>query len=170
VSYASQRFKNETALDKTMKYSVNEKIKAAAIVNIFETGSVSGEFGAVGILDDGAGISYGIGQFTHRSGALRAVVEKYLVKGGPIARPVFEKYLPALSSRRKKDLAALATSDEFISALKKAARTVEMHNAQAEVAFESYMRPAILECERLGFSTPLALAVLYDSLVHGRRG
>jgi len=71
-------------------------LKAMAVVNIFETGKPFGEFAAVAVLNDGAGISYGISQFTHRSGSLLAVVEKYLASGGMIGRSVIENALPLL--------------------------------------------------------------------------
>src|SRR5687768_4871313 len=52
--------------------------KAMAIVSIFETGKPRGNYATVAVLNDGAGISYGIKQFTHRSGSLLQVIEKYL--------------------------------------------------------------------------------------------
>jgi hypothetical protein len=59
---------------------------AATIVHIFETGRPFGDYAACVVLDDGAGISYGISQFTHRSGSLGAVVERYIKLGGSCRR------------------------------------------------------------------------------------
>ena len=71
-----------------------EKLKALAIVNVFESGKAFGDFSAVAVLNDGAGISYGFCQFTHRSGALAAVLEQYLKNGGQVARAAIENALP----------------------------------------------------------------------------
>ncbi len=60
--------------------------KAMAIVSIFETGKPHGNYAALVVLNDGAGISYGIKQFTHRSGSLLQVVEKYLATDATAGR------------------------------------------------------------------------------------
>ena len=60
--------------------------KAMAIVSIFETGKPRGNYAALAVLNDGAGISYGIKQFTHRSGSLLQVVEKYLATDATAGR------------------------------------------------------------------------------------
>ena len=67
---------------KHFSFSTLDLLKALAIVNVFETGKPFGEFTAVAVLNDGAGISYGISQFTHRSGSLAAVIERYPKPGG----------------------------------------------------------------------------------------
>lgn len=84
-----------------MSYSNRDRSKALAIVNIFETGKPFGEYGTVAAHDDGAGISYGIVQFTHRSGSLLAVVERYLASGGTVAKAVIESRLSLLKLRTK---------------------------------------------------------------------
>ncbi len=150
-----------------MNYKDEDKAKAAAIVNIFETGKAAGRFDAVAVLDDGAGISYGIAQFTHRSGALRNVLERYMEKGAPIALKAFEKYRPLWKLRSARAVAELASAADFQKALAHAADAAEMREAQAEVAFDAYMRPALGECEKRNYELPLSLAIVLDSLVHG---
>jgi hypothetical protein len=59
VLFARGNFRHETFL-----VLIESLLKALAIVNIFETGKPFGEFAAVAVLNDGAGISYGISQFT----------------------------------------------------------------------------------------------------------
>ena len=63
-------------------FTESEIAKAEAIVRIFETGRPLGDPAAVTVLNDGAGISYGVDQFTHRSGSLLQVAEAYLALGG----------------------------------------------------------------------------------------
>jgi chitosanase len=150
-----------------MKFKLIDRLKALAIVNIFETGRAFGSYAAVAVLNDGAGISYGISQFTHRSGALLDVIKRYLETGGTIARNVIERRLGLLRLRTANAIEALSVDDRFKNALRAAAATREMQDAQIEVTFERYMAPAERECERRGFTTPLALAVVYDSMIHG---
>jgi hypothetical protein len=42
-----------------------------------------------------------------------------------------------------------------------------MLRAQIEIAITRYLQPSIGECERVGLSHPLSLAVVYDSMTHG---
>ncbi len=140
---------------------------ASAIVRVFETGSPLGDYSAVAILNDGAGVSYGASQFTHRSGSLVEVVERYLANGGAVGRGVFSAAIPALHRRTNSAITSLATDRKFKKALASAGITREMRDAQDAVAFERYMVPAIRACIGSGFRLPLSLAVIYDSMTHG---
>lgn len=148
-------------------FTTEDKLTAASIVRIFETGKPLGDYAAVAVLDDGAGISYGISQFTHRSGSLADVVEKYFANRGIVGRMVLTDRLPMIKDSSKSSVAQLSIDTQLKAALKAAAATTEMRSAQQEVATERYMRPALSECERLGFTLPLSLAVVYDSIMHG---
>jgi chitosanase len=150
-----------------MSYKDEDKTKAAAIVNIFETGKAAGRFDAVAVLNDGAGISYGIAQFTHRSGSLGAVLDRYLQMGAPIEGETLRKYRPQWTSRTAKAIGELSKAADLKTALARAAAAAEMRAAQAEVAFKAYMQPALRECEKRGFTLPLSLAVVLDSFIHG---
>jgi chitosanase len=148
-------------------FSVVEKLKALAIVSVFETGSAFGDLSAIAILSDGAGISYGFSQFTHRSGALAEVIETYLEFGGEVGRVRIEAALTTAKDHSTAAIRKLVSDRRFQSALRSAGKTDEMRRAQFEVAMKRYLQPAIDECERLGLSHPLSLAVVYDSLTHG---
>jgi hypothetical protein len=150
-----------------MKRGADDLLKALAIVNIFETGKPFGEFAACVVLNDGAGISYGICQFTHRSGSLLAVVEKYLDSGGSVGRAVIEKALPQLSQSEPVVIRSVAANEQLKKALRAAAVTREMREAQLHVAFTRYLQPAIDACNGSGFVLPLSLAVVFDSITHG---
>jgi chitosanase len=140
---------------------------AAAIVRVFETGSAVGDFTEVAVLNDGAGVSYGVSQFTHRSGSLLAVVEEYLANGGVVGACVLEASVPVLRDRSPRAVAALSRDTLFKKALAAAGLTREMRSAQHRIAFDMYMRPAIAACAGSGFKLPLSLAVIYDSMTHG---
>jgi len=150
-----------------MPFSNSDKLKALAIVRIFETSMAAGDYAAVAVLDDGAGVSYGINQFTHRSGALRSVVERYLASGGIVGRNVFERRLGILMSTDARSIDALSKDDVLKNALRAAAFTREMRDAQDAVAIERFLTPAIGICDAFGFEKALSLAVVYDSITHG---
>jgi hypothetical protein len=150
-----------------MSFTDNDKLKAMAIVSVFETSKPFGDFSAVAVLNDGAGISYGLSQFTHRSGALAEVLEKYLANGGSVERRTIELGLAAAKIQTTRSINDLAVNGKFIDALRAAADSSEMRSAQIEVAFARYLEPAVDECLRLNFTEPLSLAVIYDSMTHG---
>lgn len=152
---------------KIMTFTEIDKLKALAIVNIFETSRPFGDYAAYAVLNDGAGVSYGINQFTHSSGSLLAVIEKYLAAGGQIGSAVIRENLALLRTSSPKAIREAAGNGRLEKALKAAAATNEMRAAQHAVGFERYLRPAIEACEGSGFITPLALAVIYDSINHG---
>ena len=138
-----------------------------AIVSVFETGKPRGNYAALAVLNDGAGISYGIKQFTHRSGSLLQVVEKYLATDAMAARQTIEARLPVLRRSTKLAIDSLASDERFKQALKIAAKTAEMRAAQHAIAHERYMKKALDECHAFGLTLPLSYAVVYDSTVHG---
>jgi hypothetical protein len=142
-------------------------LKALAIVNIFETGKPFGEFAALAVLNDGAGVSFGINQFTHRSGSLAAVVERYLELDGKVGRFILEHALPNLRRSEPVVIRAYSRDERFKKTLRAAAITREMRAAQVQVGFEKYLKPAADACAGSGFVLPLSLAVVYDSLTHG---
>lgn len=145
----------------------SETEKVLSIVRIFETGRAKGDHGSLAVLDDGAGISYGVMQFTHRSGALFEVAAEYLRNGGAVGSGVIAARMPLLKKTSTSAVAALAADSIFKKALRAAALTREMREAQDAVAFRRYLRPAIDAKDALGFELPLSLAVICDSVVHG---
>jgi len=150
-----------------MAFTENDKLKALAIVHVFETSKPFGDYAACVVLNDGAGVSYGINQFTHRSGSLAAVVREYLANGGQLGREIFTSTLPVLAKKTTAAIEQLAGNELFKRTLKTAAITGEIKAAQRLVAYERYLRPAMEICERMRFVTPLSLAVVYDSVTHG---
>jgi hypothetical protein len=88
-------------------FSDRAKLIALAIVHIFETSKPFGDYSAVAVLDDGAGVSYGINQFTHKSGSLYMVLNTYLGMGGSVGADEFELRLPTLKQTSKSAIVAL---------------------------------------------------------------
>ncbi len=150
-----------------MKFTEKDKMKALAIVHVFETGKPFGDYAACVVLNDGAGISYGINQFTHRSGSLAAVVKAYLATPAVTGRQMLASKLPMLNDRSDASISSLAADREFRRVLSAAAAVEEMRSAQREIAYTRYLKPALDVCDTMRFDNPLSLAVVYDSLTHG---
>jgi hypothetical protein len=151
-------------------FSDRAKLIALAIVHVFETSRPFGDYSAVAVLDDGAGVSYGINQFTHKSGSLYTVLNTYLGIGGAIGADEFEACLPTLRLTTKAAIAKLSKDKTFKDLLKAAGKTPEMQLAQQQVMENSYLLPAIDAAEGSHFELPLSLAVIYDSINHGSYG
>ncbi len=150
-----------------MTFNIQDKRTALAIVRIFETGRAEGDHSACVVLNDGAGISYGAYQFTHRSGSLAEVADAYLATGCPVGASVIASRIGVLRNTGRASLAAAAADARLRRALRAAGVTSEMRSVQFEVAVRRYLQPAIGFCLKRGFVTPLALAVVYDSIIHG---
>jgi hypothetical protein len=150
-----------------MSISEKSKLIALAIVHVFETSRPFGDYSAYVVLDDGAGVSYGINQFTHKSGSLLKVVERYIENGGTASSSVLESSIDLLEMRSPKAIETLAGNSAFKAALKAAGKTPEMRLAQRQVMETMYLIPAIQACEDSHFELPLSLAVVYDSMNHG---
>lgn len=149
-----------------MSFSERDKAAARAICSVFETGREQGDPAALAVLDDGAGVSFGLHQATHGSGSLEAVVREF-ARRAPQHRESATKWAERLANRTVVNLVALGRNLEFKTWLRQAGATPEMKAAQEHVFDEKYMNPAIAECERCDFVEPLALAVVYDAFIQG---
>lgn len=145
-------------------FSERAKYTALSIVGIFET-SKPLDPAALVVLSDGAGISYGLSQFTHRSGSLKEVVEKYLATDAQAGRPALDTYVDGMANAA--NIGSYSRNSVIKAALKAAAKTPEMLAAQVEVATEKYLNPALAACERSGFVLAMTLAVVYDAMNQG---
>src|SRR3954470_5426881 len=93
------------------------KLTVLAIVGIFETSKALADFSVVAVLNDGAGISYGISQFTHKSGSLAEVLDQYLKNGGVVGRQVIETRMQIARRKTANAAATLAADETFKKAL-----------------------------------------------------
>lgn len=151
-----------------MSFSERDKLVALAIVHIFETSKPFGDYAAVAVLNDGAGVSYGINQFTHRSGSLEAVLNRFQDKCRAAGTQVLlQGYERKLHDRSTLNIHVLSSDERFKNGLRYAADRSEMREAQREIAFEKYLKPALDACAGSDFELPLSLAVIYDSINHG---
>lgn len=147
-----------------MGFSERDKLVALAIVHIFETSKPFGDYSTVAVLNDGAGISYGINQFTHRSGSLFAVLDRFVDLGGKLT-PAVQQVMQSLGNRSM--IQSVAANATVKTDLRRLAADPRMQQAQREISFEKYLQPAIEACEGSDFTLPLSLAVIFDSINHG---
>jgi len=148
-------------------FSERAKTIALAIVKIFETSKPFGDYSAVAVLDDGAGISYGTSQFTHKSGSLYAVLKRFEKLGGDLPR-IVDFAMPDFEVEI--NITRLGNHKALKKALAELGDDPLMQLAQREIAFENYLEPALDACEGSNFVCALSLAVIYDSMNHGSYG
>jgi len=141
-----------------------QKKTAQAIVNVFETGSVRGEYGQVTLLRNDAGhLTYGRSQTTLASGNLYLLVKAYCEAPGALFAGDLNAYLNRLSVR---DL-TLDNDTMLRNILHDAGGDPVMHDVQNQFFDRVYWNPAAQSATNLAFKDPLSTAVVYDSCIHG---
>jgi chitosanase len=147
--------------------TATQKRTAEAIVNIFETSEVRGNYGSVTVIAEDTGhLTFGRSQTTLGSGNLHDLLKQYTDNagarfGGPLA--------PYLARCRDRDL-TLDTDLHLHNLLRASADDAVMRDTQDEFFDARYWVPAARAADREGIATPLGVAVVYDSTVHGSWG
>ena len=142
-----------------------QKRCAEQLISLFENGTINFQYGYAKRLGDGRGITFGCAGFTTATGDGFEVIKEYTARRphNPLAR-----YLPRLAR-----LAAQASADVrglqgFEQAVARAARDPIFRKVQDNVMNQLYYAPSVAYSNELGLKTPLARAVLYDTVVmHG---
>jgi hypothetical protein len=148
-----------------MAFTKKEKAAVKALVSCHETGKPVGNYSALVVLNDGAGITYGCHQATHGSGSLYKIVKMYCDISNSETSKALEPYLAGLKNAAKRfEYAKIA---KLKTLLKEAGNEQAMRYAQNEVFDVNYFKPALRAVEGSGWVTPLALAVVYDSMIQG---
>lgn len=141
-----------------------QKSTIQAIVNIFETGKPLGDYGKVTLIKGDPGhLTYGRSQTTLTSGNLYLLIKAYCEKNNSQYGKQLEKFLDRLS---KKDL-SLDHNEELKDLLRKAGKDTVMQQTQDEFFDRIYFNNALNRAKTLGLTTPLGIAVVYDSYIHG---
>jgi len=137
---------------------------AKAIVNVFETGRVRGNYGSVTLLPGDKGhLTYGRSQTTLASGNLFLLIRAYC--GEPAAAFATE-LKPFLDRMLQKDL-TLDNDASLRDLLRRAGDDPVMQQQQDRFFDAHYFDPACRLAIDRGLQTPLGQAVVYDSVVHG---
>jgi chitosanase len=138
-----------------------------AIVNVFETGKVAGNYSAVGVLPGDSGhLSYGRSQATLGSGALSDLLTEYTQRTGAQFAGALAPWMPRTQA---KDM-ALDHDAAFTALLKAAGNDPVMRQVQDDFFDRRYFLPACQAAARAGIATALGLAVVYDGCVQGGWG
>ena len=144
-----------------------EKDTAEAIVNIFETGKVLGDYGNVTLLHGDSGhLTHGRSQTTLASGNLFLLIKAYLQAAGALYADQMKQYLSRLNPA---DL-SLDQDAGFKDLLRQAGSDPVMHQVQDDFFDRVYWSPALLFAGNLGISSALGCCVVYDSTIHGSWG
>jgi chitosanase len=144
--------------------STIQKKTAQAIVNVFETGSVRGDYGNVTVQRNDAGhLTYGRSQTTLASGNLYLLVKAYCEAPGASFAGDLNPYLGRLMAR---DL-GLDNDTMLRTILHDAGGDPVMHDVQNQFFDRVYWSPAAQSAANLGFIDALSTAVVYDSCIHG---
>jgi chitosanase len=141
-----------------------QKKTAEAVINIFETGEVLGDYSQVTLIAGDTGhLTYGRSQTTLGSGNLQGLLQRYCAN--PSAR-LGARLAPSLPRFAAGDL-TLDVDLKLHNALRAGADDPVMRATQDIFFDEVYWQPAARTAEQLGVISPLGTTVVYDSFVHG---
>ena len=140
-----------------------QKATAQAIVNVFETGEIEGDYGNVTVIPGDSGhLTYGRSQTTLTS-FLYELLSDYCDEAGAQFAGEIKPYL----SRVKAQDIKLDNEKAFHRILHKAGDDPVMQRTQDIFFDRRYWTPAMERARLAGITTPLGCAVVYDSQVHG---
>ena len=141
-----------------------QKQTAQAIVNLFETSSARGDYGAVTVIPGDTGhLSFGRSQTTLGSGNLHALLQRYCDNAGARFGPRLTPWLQRVEQRDT----TLDHELRLHNLLRATADDPVMREMQDLFFDEGYWQPAARIAAGMGITTPLGLAVVYDSLIQG---
>jgi chitosanase len=142
-----------------------QKAAAQAIVNIFETSRIAGDYASITLLKDDAGhLTYGRSQTTLASGNLYLLIADYCAAPGAARAESLRSYLPRLQAR---DL-TLDNDANLRSILRQAGQDDPVMARVQDAFFDRvYWEPSQFSAKTAGLTTALAGGVVYDSTVHG---
>jgi len=147
-----------------MQLTALQKSAAQAIVNIFETGSIRGDYADVTLLPGDSGqLTYGRSQTTLASGNLFLLIEDYCNQSNGSLSAEFKPYLSKLQCCD----CSLNNDATFRGLLKDAGSDPVMQDVQDAFFDRVYWDPAMRSADALGAQSALGAAIVYDSTVHG---
>lgn len=144
----------------------DQRLVCERVINVFETGSIRGDYGNISIFADGPNrirqVTYGRAQTTEY-GHLRELVQMYVSAGGTYARD-----LSAFVDRIGRT--ALVNDEHFKDLLRRAGREDQVMRDTQDVFFDKvYFQPAKQWADTNGFTRALSMLVIYDSFIHSGR-
>lgn len=144
--------------------TITQQKTAEAIINIFETSAVLGDYSKVTLIAGDTGhLTYGRSQTTLGSGNLYGLLQSYCANPGARFGARLAISLPQCEARDT----ALDYDLNLHNLLRASADDPVMRETQNIFFDKVYWQPAARTAERMGISNPLGVAVVYDSFVHG---
>lgn len=144
--------------------SATQKRTAEAIVNIFETGAVLGMYGQVTLIEGDSGhLTFGRSQTTLATGNLGRLIGAYCDNAGARFGARLKAFLPALNDRDT----TLDGNEKLKNLLRATADDPVMRDIQDAFFDRTYWQPAAEQAATMKIRTPLGVATVYDSVVHG---
>lgn len=141
-----------------------QRLTTQAIVNIFETGRVAGDYGAVTLLPGDSGhLTYGRSQTTLGSGNLYLLIKAYCERADAGFANDLRPFLPDLS----KCNVDLDSNMQLREILRQAGGDPAMRDEQDRFFSAHYFTPAVNTAQARGVTLPLGQAVVYDSFIQG---
>lgn len=141
-----------------------QKRTAQAIVNIYETGSVLGDYGCITVIEKDPGhLTYGRSQTTLASGNLHILIKQYCDQTGARFAERLRQWLPQLQAKNF----ALDADKKLHNVLRAASDDPAMRNAQDSFFDSCYWVSAEQAAQRARLNCAIGIAVAYDSTVHG---
>ena len=136
------------------------------VINVFETGTIEGRYGAISIFHDGPNrirqITYGRSQTTEY-GNLRELVQMYADAGGTFSQEL-RSFVPQIGHT------ALVDNAQFKDLLRRAGNEDAVMRRTQDVFFDRrYFQPALRWAGENGFTRPLSILVIYNSFIHSGR-
>lgn len=137
---------------------------AKAIVNLFETGEVLGQYGSVTLIAGDTGhLTFGRSQTTLGSGNLALLLKQYCANPGARFASRIGPFVPRFAAI---DF-TLDGEHALHNVLRASADDPVMRETQDSFFDQAYWQPAVRAAAKLGLSSALGTAVVYDSHVHG---
>ena len=141
-----------------------QKKTSMAVVNLFETGRVLGDYGKVTLLPGDPGhLTYGRSQTTLTSGNLFLLIKSYTRSPDAALSGAFVPFLDRLADQ---DL-TLDHDDAFRRLLQEAGDDPVMQDVQDDFFDRIYWAPALRSAKHIGVKSSLGTTVVYDSRIHG---
>ncbi|MFB2920615.1 peptidoglycan-binding protein [Aerosakkonema funiforme] len=141
-----------------------QKQTAQAIINIFETGKVQGDYSNVTFVpSDPGGLTYGRSQTTLMSGNLFKLIKAYCEAENAKFATEIRPYLSQLEAKDR----SLNTNSNLRNLLQEAGQDSVMQHTQDIFFDEVYWNRSVQYANSMGIQSPLGVAVVYDSIIHG---
>lgn len=141
-----------------------QKKTIKAIVNIFETGSVLGNYSQVTLLQgDTGGLTYGKSQVTLNSGNLYLLIADYISQPGAQFASQFQPYINRLFRSDN----SLNNDMPFRKLLQDSGKDPVMQRTQDAFFDRVFFDPAYNAARNYGITYPLGVCIVYDGFIHG---